>query len=87
MGSNPGGTKIIFIFSGKNFFYYFFLSFVPCIELVILWGMFTNHMDMQKGGEVLKASIINNLAQCGGCVPDCEIGDFWAISCNLGGFV
>ena len=26
--------------------------------------MFTNHVDMQKGGEVLKVSIINNLAQC-----------------------
>ena len=26
--------------------------------------MFTNHVDMQKGGEVLKVSIIINLAQC-----------------------
>ena len=60
------GPKNFLFFHEKKFFYYFFLSFVPCIELVILWGMFTNHMDMQKGGEVLKASIINNLAQCAG---------------------
>ena len=69
------GPKFFLFFHEKNFFYYFFLSFVPCIELVILWGMFTNHMDMQKGGEVLKASIINNLAQCASaCMHTCVHG-------------
>ena len=28
------------------------------------WGMFTNYVDMKKGGEVFYVSIINNLAQC-----------------------
>ena len=64
VGSNPVGTQNIFIFWGKNFFYFFFLSFFTCIELFKPWGMFTNYVDMKKGGEVFNVSIINNVAQC-----------------------
>ena len=70
VGSNPVGTKNIFIFWGNFFFYFYFLSFFTCIELFKPWGMFTNYVDMKKGGEVLNVSIINNLAQCALCTTD-----------------
>ena len=37
VGSNPVGTKNIFIFLGKKFFYFFFLCFVICIAFVVLF--------------------------------------------------
>ena len=70
MGSNPDGTKNIFIFSRKKIFYYFFLSFVPCIELVIPWGMFTNHVDPLGGKEVLFSSLMWDLAHCAHSDPN-----------------
>ena len=47
VGSNPvGGHK-----SACNFFStQIFLCFLTCIELVIPLGMFTNHVDRQRGG-------------------------------------
>ena len=64
------------------------MAAVAKAQLVIPWEMFTNYVDMQKGGEVLKVLIINNLAQCAGHygfgVQFCfyEFG-FWASSSSV----
>ena len=41
------------------FFYIDFYLFFTCIVLVIPWGVFTNHVDRQGGGEVFFLPVIS----------------------------
>ena len=53
MGSNPAAARK----NVDNFFSTFFFSFfITWIKLFIAWGMFTNHVDLLGGGEVLISS-------------------------------
>ena len=61
VGSNPARDTKIFYFLFYFFFLNFFLSVFTCIELVIPWGMFTNHVDRKRGGEDNFSSCINDL--------------------------
>ena len=53
VSSNPARGRNFFYFLILFFFYTFFLYFFICIELLIPWGKFTNHVDPLGGGEVL----------------------------------
>ena len=54
----------IFFFSTQTF-----RCFFTCIELVIPWGVFINHVDLKGGGEVNFSSCINDLVHSASLLP------------------